>query len=114
MKMTAKKIGLGWEIVKVIDLKEITPNTQTASFSFRVEILREYGRRNTYLARVYRKETFRIQPTFPQKGGAPQYEPSDETFFIEDQVGAWREINGKTVKEVLRKVSEKIRETFQA
>lgn len=108
------KIALGWEVVKVVDLKEITPNNKTPSYLFRVEILKEYGSRGKYRARVYRKETFRIQPTFPQKDGTPQYEPSDEAVFIEDYAGEWEEIKGKTAMEVLQKVLRKIRMLFQA
>lgn len=80
---------------------------------FRVEILRAWRSRGKYRARVYRKESFRIQPTFPQQAGKPQYEQSDEGFFVEDVSGAWDTLNGKTVKEVFEKVLQKIRETFR-
>jgi hypothetical protein len=113
MKATNTESMVAWEVVKVVDLKEITLANDSPSFSFRVEILREWRPRGTYRARVYRKETFRVQPTFPQKAGRPQYEPSDEEFFVEDIVGNWEGLHGRTAKEVLEKVLQKINKTFR-
>lgn len=113
MKATNTESMVAWEVVKVVDLKEIPLANDSPSFSFRVEILREWRPRGTYRARVYRKETFRVQPTFPQSAGKPQYEPSDEEFFVEDVAGNWDALQGKTVKEVLDKVLREIRQTFR-
>jgi hypothetical protein len=113
MKAMNKEAIPAWEIVKVIDLKEIMLANDSPRFSFRVEILRKWRSRGTYRVRVYRKETFRVQPTFPQKAGRPQYEPSDEEFFVEDIVGDWERLRGRTAKEVLEKVLQKIRKMFR-
>ena len=59
------------------------------------------------------RETFRIQPTFPQKAGKPKYEPSDEAFFVEDFVGDWDQIVGRSANEVLRRVEQRITSMFR-
>lgn len=113
MKATNTKSMVAWEVVKVVDLSEIVLANDNPRISFRVEILRAWRPRGAYRARVYRKETFRVQPTFPQKSGRPQYEPSDEEFFVEDVAGDWEALHGKTAKEVLDKVLRKIRQIFR-
>ncbi len=102
-----------WEVVKVVDLNEIVLANDSPRLSFRVEILRGWRSRGVHRARVYRKETFRVQPTFPQHNGKPQYEPSDEEFFVEDIAGNWDTLKGRTAKDVLDKVLRKLRQTFR-
>lgn len=101
-----------FEVIKTLDMGEIQPGTDVPSYRFRIELLKQY-RYKRYHARVYRKETFRVQPTFPQKDGAPQYEPSDEEIFVEDSLERWEELSGRTAKDVLDKVLRKIRQTFR-
>lgn len=112
MKATNTKSMVAWEVVKVVDLNEIVLANDNPRISFRVEILRAWRARGAYRARVYRKETFRVQPAFPQQAGKPQYEPSDEEFFVEDSFERWEKLTGRTTKEVLDKVLRKIRQMF--
>ena len=102
-----------FKIVEVVDLEPIVvKNPDAPSFQFRVEILKERKPRGMFHARVYRNETFRIQPTFPQENGNPKQEISDEHMFVEDVGEDWEKLKGKTADEVLKKVIKKIRDTF--
>lgn len=101
-----------FEVIRTVDMAEIHPEIDVPSYRFRIELLKQLGHKR-YHARVYRKETFRVQPTFPQKDGKPQYEPSDEEIFIEDTLERWEEISGRTAKDVLEKVLRKLRQTFR-
>jgi hypothetical protein len=113
MKAMNKDIMPAWEVVKIVDLNEIVLANDNPRISFRVEILRAWRSRRTHRARVYRRETFRVQPTFPQSAGKPQYEPSDEEFFVEDVAGDWGTVKGRTAKDVLDKVLRKLRQIFR-
>ncbi len=102
-----------FRVVEVVDMEPIlTGGPYPQSFHFRIEILENPKRRGTYHARVFRNETFRIQPTFPQRKRKPIHRPSDEHIFVEDVGDAWADFKGKTVKEVLEKVVNRIRKIF--
>jgi hypothetical protein len=72
---------------------------------FRVEIYRNRPDRH-HFARVYRKERFRVQPTFPQDRGVPNSEPGDESIWIEDEMQNWEDLRGATVSSLLRRILE--------
>lgn len=107
-----KRLTPALEVVKIVDLETIASRGNTPSFHFRVEILREIKDRGRYRARVYRRETFRIQPSFPQKAGRPIYHRSDEFFFVEDFARDWESLTGKTEKEILNRVLRELRRIF--
>lgn len=114
VKKRANSLLKTFELVKVVDLERIIPqNPDIPSFVFRIEILKERKVRGQFHARVYRKETLRVQPTFPQEDSRPKYECSDEDIFVEDIVKDWEDFRGKTAEVVLNKVLNKIRETFK-
>lgn len=52
------------------------------SVTVRVELLRRVGDAGLYRCRVWRLESYRIQPTFPQTAGAPAHLPSDEEVLV--------------------------------
>ena len=101
-----------FEVVRTLDMAEIPLETDVPSYRFRIELLKQLGH-TRYHARVYRKETFRVQPTFPQKEGKPRYEPSDEEIFVEDILERWEGISGRTAKDVLDQVLRKLKQTFR-
>jgi hypothetical protein len=98
------------ELVKTIELDPY-PIAEPAAetLKFRIEILRRSDT-GKFFARIYRRETFRLQPTFPQIAGKlPQYQ-GDHEFHILDDALAPRRFEEQTVEEVLKKVEEAIRD----
>jgi len=114
MKQKDHKALKSFEVVKIVDLERIVPkNPDTPSFLFRIEILKERKPQGLFHPRVFRWETFRIQPAMPQERGRPKYECSDEHVLVEDAVEDWKTFKGKTADEVLKKVMMKIRDIFE-
>lgn len=112
--MKSKKPFKLFEIVKVFDLAPIAiPDPAGESFKFRIEILKDCQNDGHFYARVCRRETFRLQPTFPlDDDGRPKDDCFDEEIVIQDISQKWENIKGKTAEEVLEKVLNKIREIF--
>lgn len=102
-----------FDLVQVIDLEPIIISEDNGtSFEFRIEILKECKRRPLFHARVYRRETFRLRPTFPIAKGRKRIAGlSDEELFVLD-VGKWTDKKGKTPRAVLEGVLKEIQETF--
>lgn len=102
-----------FEKIKVVELEliEEVPNEQLAC-TFIIEIFKEVGKDSEFFPRVYRREFFRIQPTFPQDSeGKPHDEPSDEEVLVVD-VGNWEQIKGNNVNYVIDAVVNKIRSDY--
>jgi hypothetical protein len=101
------------EVVRAIDLDpyEIA-HPGAEPLKFRVEILRRSDTQKFY-ARIYRSETFRVQPTFPQSKGKPiaKNQGDHEIFVLDDFLGAG-DFKGTSVEEVLRKVEKAINKLF--
>jgi hypothetical protein len=95
------------EILKIVEI-EATRNDEgnIAPLSFRVEFIRVTGRSKLVTARVWRKEFYRIRPTFPQKLGKPSIPPSDEVLLVEETsiFGDTSLLSGRTVAAVLRQI----------
>src|SRR5439155_4159366 len=55
------------------------------SFAIRVELLQDKTRTQTFRAKIWRNELYRIQSTFPQKSstGQPEHQPSDEVILVD-------------------------------
>ena len=53
----------------------------------RLEILKELGKTDRFRAHLWRRELYRIQPTFPQTEGIPDHSPADEEVLV-----AWDEM----------------------
>jgi len=97
------------EIIKTFDVEPVGQcNLSSESLKFRVEILRQQDSASFY-ARVYRFETFRIQPTFPQSGGKPIPEnQGDHEMLVLDEVIGVHELTGESVSEVLTKIENSL------
>src|SRR6266496_4557068 len=102
-----------FEIVQTFETEEIAvEDPDLPRFVFRVELLKDSRPGGRFQARLYRKETFRLQPTFPQEAGQPKYDPSDEVILVGDSFRSWEEFQGRTAKEVLARVLSEIRKIF--
>jgi hypothetical protein len=100
------------ELVKTIELDPFQLAEPGAeSLKFRIEIFKrsDTGR---FFARVYRRESFRLQPTFPQDEGKLPAHQGDHEFHILDDVLATRQLEGQHLEEVLKRVEEAIRNLF--
>ena len=104
-----------FEIVKVVDLSPIHPADDALEpYKFRIEILRELEPPGQFRARVWRRETFRITPTYPTPEEQDQDQDSwDEEIIIADTAGEWEKIRGESAEEALEQVLGRIKETFQ-
>lgn len=92
-------------VVGVFDLTAVIAHGR--SLELRVEISNLAGRPSRYRARVFRKEFFRLQPTFPQRRGVPRHSLCDEAFFVEDEgfLASNSEVKARTPTGALRKVT---------
>ena len=102
-----------YEVVKTFDLEPIAVPTDVGeAYKFRIEILQEYKPDSQYHARVYRRETYRLQPTFPLTNGEPEHESWDHEILVVDDGHHWDLCKGYAIEDVLEKVLQRIHETF--
>lgn len=76
------------------------------ALSYRVEICRSTAKPRRYFPRIYRIETFRVQPTFPLKKRQPVYKPSDHAFAIRDDVIDIENLTSQSAQKLIRHVEE--------
>ena len=101
-----------FELVGVFDLDAIPGGEGDEDYNFRVEITREVGEESRFLGRLYRRESYRIQPTFPLADSQTVALPADhELFVVDDMIGA-DPIEGHSKAEVLEIVERKVRAVF--
>jgi len=102
------------EIVKVFEITVAFNSPEGGdTLDFRVELMRDYKDKKKMKAKIWRKEFYRIQPTFPQQKGLPEHEPCDELLLVEE-TGL---IDTETVESddwrfVLNKIVRKLNERF--
>ena len=89
------------EQVKVFDLEPFEAGDGEA-FRFRLEILQERGEK-IFFGKVYRLETYRLQPTFPQSQGNPPDWINDALIFVMDEMFDPDKLKGQSWNEVLEK-----------
>jgi|GEM_PF-1254086 len=101
-------------VVKIVEFDPIPLADQKAEeLKFRVEVLQR-DNADHYYARVYRRETFRIQPTFPQAKGVPAGDQGDHEFYIIDDYFSFLDFEGQTPDEVLKKVEAVFNDRYHA
>jgi len=90
------------EVVKVFDIKPFNLSGGD-SFRFRLEITRNINTGN-HNGIVYRLETYRLQPTFPQteNGRVPRHKHDALVYVYDDSFGAV-DLSGKSVNDVIEK-----------
>jgi hypothetical protein len=100
------------ELVKTVDLRPISSEETNAYYHFRIEIMRDESSEKSYQARVYRRESYSLQPTFAIAGELA-YDVADCGLWIEDEQNLLGKIDGVTVEEVIEQ-AVRARDEFEA
>lgn len=101
------RVDIESEVIKVVDLSPIPiPCGNGDEIRLRIELLRTLNPPFRIFARIWRKEFYRVRPTFPQKAGKPAEGLCDELILVEDTyfVPYPNHLSGKNAMQVLRKV----------
>jgi hypothetical protein len=99
-------------IVATFELEPIILEDDTyGSLKFRIEVLKN-GETDVFSPKIYRWETFRLQPTFPQDDGKIVCDLSDEEILVKDFSIDCNQILGNSVKEVIEKTISEIKKVF--
>jgi hypothetical protein len=98
------------EIVKVYDVEPIQVHGDE-DFRFRLEISRNIDGQE-FAGKVYRLETYRLQPTFPQSEGKPSGAKSDVLIFVVDEMIDSTLLRGNSVQNVLLKFKAELTKIF--
>jgi hypothetical protein len=88
------------ELVKTVDLEPITSEETNAYYHFRIEIMWDEKPEKSYQARVYRRESYSLQPTFTIDGELA-YDVADCWLWVEDEQNLLGKIEGNTVEELV-------------
>ena len=87
------------EVVKIFDVETFQAGNGDA-FRLRLEIAHN-SVTNTYIGKVYRLETYRLQPTFPQtEDYLPDWE-NDALIYVSDDMFDSNELSGGAIQEVV-------------
>ncbi|MDR1423452.1 MAG: hypothetical protein LBI92_02430 [Azoarcus sp.] len=89
------------EVVKIFDTEAFQTGNGEA-FQFRLEIVHNL-KTNTYKGKVYRLETYRLQPTFPQTEGCPPGWKNDALIYVSDDMFDNKALSGVSIQEVVEK-----------
>jgi hypothetical protein len=79
------KLQVKGEVVKVVEVEASDPPADGFdALRFRIELIAEYEHPNVVKAVLWRREYYRVRPTFPQQEGEPSGQESDEIMFVEE------------------------------
>ncbi len=70
-------------VFELVETFELDVCLVEESWPTRVEIYQAADRPDLFRCRVWQSESYRIQSTFPQSGGTPAHEPSDEVVLVD-------------------------------
>ena len=85
MKRPSVLVKSAGEVVKILELEAIPVPAGTGdAIRFRVEVMRKHNSKTMFAVRIYRKEFYRIRPTFPQANGKLASSDADELLLVED------------------------------
>src|SRR5687768_2158053 len=105
------KLRVTGEIIRVFEI-EVTPNEETNhdALRFRVEIILDSVMPERLTARVWRREFYRIQPTFPQEHSIPKDPQSDEVILVEE-IGTidTETLESKDWQDILQQVLDRLK-----
>lgn len=90
-----------FEVVRTLDMEPFHAGSGDL-FRFRLEVLREVGR-NEFVGKVYRLETYRLQPSFPQSEGVPPDLANDALIFVVDDFYNPEALTGQSIQDVVVK-----------
>jgi hypothetical protein len=99
------------QLVAVYDLEPIDAGEESESFHFRIEVLKDVGRKGQYFAQVLRRETYRMEPTFPIRTPRTKFLADHEVFVVDEMIGAENYCSTSKAA-VIRKVESRIRDVF--
>jgi hypothetical protein len=107
--MNAHKI---LEIVATFEIEPtLTDDDLYGSLKFRIEIACDHAT-NLFFPKVYRWETLRVQPTFPQQDGNLVCDLADHEILVKDTGIDCDGIVGHSVQDALDKILEQIYSIF--
>lgn len=73
------------EIIKTFEVEaECETESGYDALRFRIELIQNQESPEKITARIWRKEFYRIQPTFPQEHSHPKLEACDELVLVEE------------------------------
>ncbi len=98
------------ELVKTFDVEPFQAGDGD-TFRFRLEILQTIDEQ-TFTGKVYRLETYRIQPTFPQSQSVLPDWQNDALIFVADEMFDSVQLSGSSVEEVLAKFKSELGKIF--
>lgn len=102
-----------YEVVGVFDIAPIDAGETSESFKFRIEVLRDLGKARRFYAKVYRRETLRVRPTFPIVKGRPRGVLADHEVLVADDAIGGGIFEGPSPALVIRKVRKRIADIFR-
>lgn len=98
------------EVVRIFDVEPFQAGDGDA-FRFRLEVVRELNA-DLYKGKVYRLETYRLQPVFPQsEGNLPDWK-NDGLIFVADDMFDVQSLSGHSVEEVVENFQEALAAVF--
>ena len=100
------------EVVKTFDVEPFQAG-EGDSFRFRLEIIRNLDS-GTLTGKVYRLETYRLQPTFPQTEGVLPDWGHDALIYVVDDMFNPDTLVGASVQEVVEKFENTLHSLFNA
>ncbi len=98
------------EVVKVFDFSPRSAG-DGEDFRFRLEISKKLNA-NNYQGKVYRLETYRLKPTFPQINGQIPDFAHDSLIYVSDDMFDSDALSGASVEEVVHKFQLRWRSIF--
>ena len=75
-----------WQIISIYELDPIDAGPGEEPLKFRIEIAEQTGKNPLFKETVYRRESFRMQPTFPLDGSTPTSELCDHEIWVVDDL----------------------------
>jgi len=90
------------EIVKIFDIEPFEPRDGGDTYRLRLEVTRDINT-DIYSAKVYRLETYRLQPTFPQTEGCIPGWQHDALVYVSDDTFNATELSGESMLETIEK-----------
>lgn len=107
MGQVMKKV---FELVKTLDFEPIDAG-DGEDFRFRLEIFRQMDGA-FFFGKVFRMETCRLQPTFPQTAGILPEWKNDALFFVLDEAFDPEQLQATSWEEVVAKCHSMIEKSF--
>ena len=101
-----------YEVVKTIDVEPFEAGGGDL-YRFRLEVINELNT-NIYNGKVYRLETYRLQPTFPQSDGELPNWKNDALVYILDEMINTDILRGHSVEEVVGNFKKILESTFKS